>query len=635
MKKTMKLVSLILAMLMLVACAAACGGGGNEGKEEKKVLNIYLGADCETMNAHATPSSTPSTPYSYCSAFLWRSAPGDNADLGFTGLGYHYVPDLATGMPVVVSAVEQEYKKWAPVTDANGDAVEGQYTYTTEKAVMQTWEFEIREEAKWQNGDKLTAEEIVWGWQQLANPDLANAMSDFLSYNFKILNTDAYRWGQCGWDEVGIKVNGNKIQVTIVGETDLVKFCGNFNDRSLQPVKKSIYEKGTWGNDVKENWMGCGPYKFETWTVDSVQTYVKDESYWLADMFHWDQVNVYIVPEMNSRVQMFESEQLDTLVPDANTIDKYLDDPRMTIYGSTTVEHIDVNCKNKTNPLASGNKETQVNYRKALYHALDRETIAYKLMGQMQAVGTYVNAQAGLLSASGLTYRDSSYGKAVTDMVATWSEEGHTTGYNRAKAVDYMKAAFEGAGLNWADDSKITLKLVLDLSDGTWKDVAPFIQEEFPKIFVNDAGNVKVDVEIKGQGNMSSTAMKKPVDQGGFGDDGWDLSPNEWARSASRTDPYQCFYYYTNQYQSAPNNYFSDKFNQQFAACQKLVDEKASYDQMLAACQKLEEIYLEEVIHLPVAQTVNYELFAEKIVLPTEKYIPGYGWGLIYGDIAE
>ena len=56
---------------------------------------------------------------------------------------------------------------------------------------------------------------------------------------------------------------------------------------------------------------------------------------------------------------------------------------------------------------------------------------------------------------------------------------------------------------------------------------------------------------------------------------------------------------------------------------------------MLAACQKLEEIYLEEVIHLPVAQTVNYELFAEKIVLPTEKYIPGYGWGLIYGDIAE
>lgn len=638
MKKTMKLVALTLAMLMLVACAAACGGGSeDENKEAGKVLNICMGSDCETMNAHATPSSTPSTPYSYCSAFLWRAYPNDTS--AGESVGYHYIGDLAKDMPVLVKTEENaEYELYEAVLDAAGEKT-GEYTHSTQTSTLQTWEFEIREEACWQNGDKLTAEEIVYSWEKLADPALANAMGDFLCYNFQILNCDAYRWGQLPWSDVGIKVvDGNKIQVIVVGETSESTFCANFNDRSLCPVKKDIYEQGLsegtskWGTSL-ENWMSCGPYTFSSWTEDSVQTYVKNEDHWLADLFHYDQVNVHIVPEMNARVQMFESNQLDTLAPDANTIDQYLDDPRMTVYGSTSVYHIDVNCKNTDNPLCSGTLETQVAYRKALYHALERKTIAYELFGQQQETGTYVNLQAGLLSESGLTYRESSYGQAVTQMVADWSAEGYTTGYNPEKAVDYMKQAWTLAGLNWEDSTKITLKLVMNTGESAWKATGEFMQEEFPKIFVNTNGDVKVDIEIIAQGNMSSTNMKKPVDQGGFGDNGWDLSPNDWSRSASRINPYTCFYYYTDQYTNCPNNYFSEEFNNQYRVCQAA--ETSDYDTQLKECQKLEELYLEYVIHLPVAQVVNYELFAEDLVLPTDVYIPGYGWGLIYGDIAE
>ena len=62
---------------------------------------------------------------------------------------------------------------------------------------------------------------------------------------------------------------------------------------------------------------------------------------------------------------------------------------------------------------------------------------------------------------------------------------------------------------------------------------------------------------------------------------------------------------------------------------------KSDYNRMLDETKKLEEIYLEKVIHIPVVQETFYEMFADKLVLPVEMYLPGFGWGLPFGDIAE
>ena len=111
MKKTMKLISLILAMLMLVGCAAACGNSGGDDKAEKKVLNLYLGADYDTLNAHITASSEPGTPASYCSAYLYRAYPNDTS--AGEARGYHYVGDLAKELPELVSTDKVMVKSYA------------------------------------------------------------------------------------------------------------------------------------------------------------------------------------------------------------------------------------------------------------------------------------------------------------------------------------------------------------------------------------------------------------------------------------------------------------------------------------------------------------------------------------------
>ena len=631
MKKTMKLISLILAMLMLVGCAAACGKSGGDDKAEKKVLNLYLGADCDTLNAHITASSEPGTPASYCSAYLYRAYPNDTS--AGEARGYHYVGDLAKELPELVSTDKVMVKSYAPKKDADGNVIAGEFDVTEAEKDVQTWKIVLRDGIKWNNGDPITAEEIVWGWEMLAKPELVNAMGSFLYGSVDILNAKNYHIGAMKWSDVGITYEGNTITIKVVGIKEAKNICANFENRALTPVKKSIYEQGLaegtskWGTTL-DNWMGCGPYVFSNWVEDSVQTYVKNPDHWLADLYHYDEVHVNIVKDMNTRVQMFESGKLTTLTPDATVIDKYLDDPRLQVSGSVYVDHIDINCKNTDNPLSLIEENY---YRKALYHAFDRATYAKDIFGRMEPAGYYVNGQAGLLSADGRVYRETEYGKAVVDKIASWSDpvaDPSKTGYNPALARDYMKKAFQAANMNWDDASKQEIKYVVGGSDTAWQNLFAVIEEKWEKeIFVNEAGNSKIDLVFISQGSLSSTNMKIQ-----FGDNGWDLSPNSWGRGNSRIDVFDCFYYYTEQYSGRPNNYLNKAFDAQYVVCQNTLA-TGNYEQLLKETQKLEEIYLDCVIHVPIYQTVSYDLFTENLILPTDKYIPSFGWGTSFGDL--
>jgi ABC-type transport system substrate-binding protein len=291
---------------------------------------------------------------------------------------------------------------------------------------------------------------------------------------------------------------------------------------------------------------------------------------------------------------------------DKDAIETYIDDPRMREASSTTVFHIDVNCQNPENPLTAN-----LNYRKALYHAMNREVIA-SIFGYQQPSGVYVNGQAGMFS--GEIYRESEAGKSVTDLVETWGPWG----YNPELAKEYLAKAYEECGLS--DDTVITLIYAIGSTETTWLKTGEYLQEEFPKIF-----DGKINLEIKDYGAISATQFKASTDV-------WDMSPNDWSRGASRTYPYTCFYYYLESYGSHPNNYFDAEFEAQYAVCESVKDD---YEAMLKETQKLEEIYIDKVIHIPMVQAVSYQMFSDRLVLPVTTYIPGFGWGTMFGDIAE
>jgi len=237
----------------------------------------------------------------------------------------------------------------------------------------------------------------------------------------------------------------------------------------------------------------------------------------------------------------------------------------------------------------------------------------------MKPAGWYVNGQAGLLSAEGLTFRESEYGKQIEDMIAGWSAEGHTTGYNPELARQYVQDALAEKGL--PADTKIECILLYGSGETEWEKTGQWLVPQFEEIF---QGQVTLKLQ-QFPDELGTTAAKKEY--------AWDMSSNQWSRSLSRTYPYQCYYYFTSGYGSHPNYYLSDKFDAQFDYCVSVQD--GAYDDLLKATYDLEMIALDEVVLLPVVQIVNYTLFSEHLVLPVDTYIPGFGWGTMYGDIVE
>lgn len=574
-----------MCMAALLLAAVMCLLASSAGAE--KVYRTYLTTDCPILNGHDSVETQLQTPHNYCSSPLYRAIPTED------GKGYTYIGDLAEELPIRIDE--------------------------------HTWEIPIRRNATWHNGDPINADTFMYSFRMQLDPILANQMADFLAdYSITIVNAKEYALqgesNTVAWEDVGIKkIDDYTIRITTVDVNSQNDVCNHFTDRSTFPVYEPLYEAGmnesrtetTYGTTL-DMWMGCGPYYFDTWEFGSIQVYKKNPDHWLSDLFNFDTVEVRIIPEMNARVELWEKGMLDDLTPDANTIETYIDDPRMTDYENTTVYHIDVNCKNPDNPICG-----TVEYRKALYHAMDRDVIANDLFGYKVPSGTYVNGQAGILSPDALTYRDSEQGQAVTALVESWGPYG----YNPELAREYLAKAYAAAGV--AEDTVITLKFAVDESDTAWKATAEYLKEELPVIFEG-----KVQVEIVTFAGMSTTAFKQT------GDDKWDLSPNDWSRGASRTYPYTCFYYYLSSYGSSPNNFFDEAFEAQYAVCDA-AELKTDYTAMLEETRKLEEIYLEKVINIPVVQDIQYQLFSDRLKLPVQTYLPGFGWGAMFGDIVE
>ena len=585
---------------------------------KEKVYRTYMSSDNAMLNAHDDTETYVETPLKWCSSALWRTVPNE------VGNNFDYIPDLATDLPKLIKTEENvTYTKFVAEPQDNGTSI---YKPVDDVATMTTWEFSIRDEAVWHTGEQLTAEDMIYSWQMLIDPVLSNKMSNFLYNNaITILNGEKYFRGECEWDEVGIKLleDGKTIQITCVGTPDERTFCSHFISRVAYPVYKEYYEAGmnddrsetTYG-DVLEHWNGCGPYYFVEWQEDNKHVYKKNPDHWLADLFHYDTVEVYIIKENNAAVQMFEAGKLDELTPDANTIENYLEDPRLVSYPSIYVRYLEVNDGSKPtkNPVAD-----TMAWRKAVYHSIDRETIAKEFFGHMKPAGWYVNGEAGLLSPDGLTFRESEWGQKIEQMVADWSAEGHTTGYNPELARKYLQEAYAEKGL--APDTKITATFLYDSETPAWQKTAEWLDTQYDEIF---EGLVDLTLTVY-PAEMSTSAAKDTFE--------WDINNNNWGRGMSRTYPYECFYYFTSGYASHPNCYLSERLDAQFDYCRSIQNEP--YETILEETYKAEMIYLEEVVHCPVVQVVNYTLFSDRLDVPVQTYIPSFGWGTMYGDIVE
>ena len=127
-----------------------------------------------------------------------------------------------------------------------------------------TWTFHLRQDAKWSDGEPVTAADWVFSLMRYEDPEMANPYAWFF---YNILNAEAFNTGEVGVEEFGVKeVDDYTFSVTT--NEPIPYFLDIANWHYLVP-KHIVEEHGNAWADSPETAVTNGPWVIQEWNKGS------------------------------------------------------------------------------------------------------------------------------------------------------------------------------------------------------------------------------------------------------------------------------------------------------------------------------------------------------------------------------
>jgi oligopeptide transport system substrate-binding protein len=215
-------------------------------------------------------------------------------------------PALATGeieRNVINSLFEGLIQK-----DPAGKNVPGVALTWDESKDRLTYTFHLRKNAKWSNGDPVTAGDFVYSWRRLLDPKTA---SSYAYQGFYIKGAKAFNSGkEKDPNTIGVKaLDPHTLQVTLEEPTPF--FIGLLFHYSLYPVHQATVEKFGDRWTRPENIVSNGAFVLDKWEVNRLIRVKKSPTYWDTAIVKLDAVEFYPVENLDTEEKMFRTKQLD------------------------------------------------------------------------------------------------------------------------------------------------------------------------------------------------------------------------------------------------------------------------------------------------------------------------------------
>ncbi|WP_275555830.1 ABC transporter substrate-binding protein [Mixta sp. Marseille-Q2659] len=140
------------------------------------------------------------------------------------------------------------------------------------------WIFTLRTDARWSNGEPVTAEDFVYSWQRLVDPKTASPYASYLQYAH-ILNVDKIIAGKQPPSALGVKaLDKQHLQVTLTQPVPY--FTAMLAHTALKPVHRQTLEQ--WGDKWTrpEHYVGNGAFTLNNWVVNEKITLKRNPQYW-------------------------------------------------------------------------------------------------------------------------------------------------------------------------------------------------------------------------------------------------------------------------------------------------------------------------------------------------------------------
>ena len=399
-----KPLSFILAATMLAGCSAPSSETGGDTTADGLSVVVQFDADLNTMDHHIATDGN---------SFIMQS-------MCFSGL-------------TSLDEAGQPQPELATSWDVSDDGL----TYT----------FHLAEDATWSDGTPVTANDFVYGWQRLVDPDTASEYA-FILDTMHVKNAAAVNAGEMDVSELGVSAPDEhtfEVQLDLPCEflLGLMAFPSTF------PLNQAFYEAhaDTYAQSP-EDMIYCGPYTMTDWQQGNEYTFTKRDDYFNQDKEAADTVTFKFIQDTQSAMLAYQQGDIDVVKLQSEQVDQYKDSEGFTNRLTGYLWYLSINFTRDT--------FQNDNLRAAIAYGIDRDTICESVL------------KDGSVSAEGIVPLELATGPDGKDFRET---AGQVVEYDPDKAAEYYAAAVEELG------GDVTFDLLFEDSEAS-KAVAENIQSQ-------------------------------------------------------------------------------------------------------------------------------------------------------------
>ncbi|WP_203364191.1 peptide ABC transporter substrate-binding protein [Bacillus sp. REN10] len=450
----MKKKSTALFLVLLLAMStflAACGGGekkeSTEGEKttskNKNVLNLVETQDIPSLDSALATDAVSFIVMNNTMEGLYRLGENDKA-----------VEGIAEGEPTI--------------------SEDGK-----------TWTFKLRD-AKWSNGDPVTANDFVFAWRRALNPDTA-AEYAYIMYDIK--NAQAVNEGKMKPEELGVKaVDEKTLEVQLENAIPYLKELTAFGIFMPQN-EKFVTEQGDKFGLEANTTLYNGPFTLSQWKHEDKFVMTKNPEYWDADTVKLETINTKIVKDTQAQVNLYESGDADRVILSSEFVDKYKENEGFFTHKQASVFFLRLN-------QTSNDVLKNVDARKAIAMGYDKKGVTDVILNNGSVPADYFVPANFVQGPKGKDFREEGGKYLATDL---------------KKAKEHWKKAKKAIGKD-----QVTLEL-LNYDDDVSKKVGEYLKEQLESNL--DGLTVKIKQQPFKQKLDLETKMNYDFSIGGWGPD--------------------------------------------------------------------------------------------------------------------
>ncbi|MEE3421033.1 MAG: peptide ABC transporter substrate-binding protein [Lachnospiraceae bacterium] len=451
MRRSKAFVSVVLSAVMALGLAG-CGSSAYSTDSSSSGTTSTTAA---TSEATASGAATTSAEASTEDLKVMLETPVESLDpqQATDGTSFEVIADYTDGLM-------QMDKDGKPV-NALADSYE-----TSEDGL--TWTFKLKD-AKWSNGDPVTANDFVFGWQRAVDPDVASEYAYMLSDIGQVKNAAAIINGEKDKSELGVTaVDDKTLKVEL--EAPVSYFLSLMYFPTFYPINEKFFEScaDTFGTSP-ETTLSNGAFVLDKYEPSATEFHLtKNADYYDADRVKLAGLDYQVIQDSQTALMSYQNGELDTTLVNGDQVDQVKDDPEFKAVGAGYLWYVSPN-------MAKVPELANQNIRLAMTFAIDREAIATDI----------------LKDGSNPTYTavppEFATGPDGSDFSADQEKFSDVCASDATKAADYWKKGLEELG-----ETSMSLEMVVDADDAPQK-VATVLQEQLQNTLPGLTITIKVE----------------------------------------------------------------------------------------------------------------------------------------------